>query len=172
MLCPYKVRKYPFNEKPCYYMLLLWVVNMHLRLVTKKLQMLVVTRYLYHKWYTKKRKAQIDGWFLNLMHILGQEKILFMVNKVITGYWRGYHLFLLKVVCQKRKPQIDGPFINVLHLFGQEKSMHHVFLPQVVCQKRKPQIDGLYLNVLNWYCICHNWILHLLLLYVVFVFTG
>ena len=33
---------------------------------------------------------------------------------------KGYHVFLLQVVCQKRKPQIDG---------------YHVLLFKVVCQK-------------------------------------
>ena len=47
------------------------------------------------KGYTKKRKPQIDSWFLNVLHILGQEKILFIVNKVTTGYSRCYHIFLL-----------------------------------------------------------------------------
>ena len=50
------------------------------------LLMLEVARYLYHKGCTKKWKQRIDGWFLNVLHILGQEKILFMVNKVTTGY--------------------------------------------------------------------------------------
>ena len=79
-----------------------------------KLLMLVVTRYSYHKWFTQKRKPQIYCWFLKVLHILDQEKILFMVNKVTTGYWRGDHIFLVKVVCQKWKPQIDGSFLNVL----------------------------------------------------------
>ena len=78
--------------------------------------MLEVTRYSDHKSYTKKRKLQIDGWFRNVLHILGQENIMFMVNKVTTGYCRGYHIFLLQVVCHKWKPQIDGSFLNVLHI--------------------------------------------------------
>ena len=50
------------------------------------LLMIEVARYLYHKGYTKKRKPQIEGWFLNVLHILGQEKILFLVNKITRGY--------------------------------------------------------------------------------------
>ena len=81
-----------------------------------ELLMLMGTNYLYLKRYTKKRKAQIDGWSLNVLHILSQEKELFMVNKVTTGYCRGYHIFLLQVVFQKQEPQIDSSFLNVLHI--------------------------------------------------------
>ena len=49
------------------------------------LPMVEVDRYLYHKGYTKKRKPQIDSWFLNILHILGQEKIFFFS---VQGYYR------------------------------------------------------------------------------------
>ena len=51
-----------------------------------------VTRHLYHKWYTKKQKPQIDSWFQNVLNILGQKNIVFIVNKVTTGYCRGYYV--------------------------------------------------------------------------------
>ena len=58
-----------------------------------------VTMYLNHKWHTRKQKLQINGWVLNVLHILGQQ-----------------------VVCQKGKPQIDGSFLNSLHIKGEENS--------------------------------------------------
>ena len=33
---------------------------------------------------------------------------------------KGYHVFLLLVVCQKQKPHIDDFFFSVLHILGQE----------------------------------------------------
>ena len=81
-----------------------------------KLLMPEITTYLSHKWYTKRWKPQIDNWFQNVLHILVQEIIMFIVNKVTTGYCRGYHLFLLQVVCHEQKPQIDGSFLNVLYI--------------------------------------------------------
>ena len=45
--------------------------------------MLEVTRYSDHKSYTKKRKLQIDGWFLNVLHMLGQEKPIKLKTRLL-----------------------------------------------------------------------------------------
>ena len=34
---------------------------------------------------------------------------------------KGYHVFVLQVVCQKRKPQIESLFLGIMHILGQEK---------------------------------------------------
>ena len=170
-MCPYKFRTNPFYEKFMLPQASIVSGYYAFKACCYKLLILDATRYSYHKWYTKKRRPQIDGCFLNILHISDQEKILFIVNKGTTCYWRGYHIFLLKGVCQKWKPQIDGSFLNVLHKYGQEKSMRHVILSQVAWKKWKPKIYGLYLNVLHikdqeisqycifiyiWCCICLN----------------
>ena len=80
------------------------------------LLMLGVTMYLYHKWYTKKQKLKIYGWFLNELQDIKSVKLLVMLNKFTTGYFGGYHAFLLQVVCQKQTPQIDGSFLNLLYI--------------------------------------------------------
>ena len=60
-----------------------------------------------------KKKQETDGWFWNVLHILGKENRLFMVNKITKIYCKGYHIFLLQVVCHEQKPQIDGLFYVV-----------------------------------------------------------
>ena len=50
--------------------------------------------------------------FYNMLLLLNVTK-----NSVVIGY----HVFLLKVLCQKRKPQIDGFVLRILHILDQEK---------------------------------------------------
>ena len=47
--------------------------------------------------------------------------MLLLLNVTQNSVVIGYHVFLLKVLCQKRKPQIDGFFLRMLHILGQEK---------------------------------------------------
>ena len=63
----YKVRIYLFNIKPGYCRVVLWVVTMFSRLVTTRKMLrwqCILTPIGVHK-----RKPQIDGWFLNELHI-------------------------------------------------------------------------------------------------------
>ena len=57
---------------------------------------------------------------------------MLLLGTVVSGYYvfnaflyatavKGYHAFLLQVVCQKRKPQIDGLFLSILHIVGKVK---------------------------------------------------
>ena len=61
------------------------------------------------------QKMRATNWWLiqNVWHILGQENIFFMVNKVTTGYCTGYHIFLLQLVCHERKPQTYGSYAHI-----------------------------------------------------------
>ena len=33
---------------------------------------------------------------------------------------KGYHVFVLQVVCKKRKPQLDSLFLSIMHILGTE----------------------------------------------------
>ena len=95
----------------------------------------------------QKRKPQIDGSLLNVLHIQGQE-ISSMVKQVtichcckgllcILGWLlqatRGNHVYLPQVGGQKQKPQIDGTYkVKNLHILGEENrryfSLHYHYL--------------------------------------------
>ena len=124
--------------KPGYYRSLMWVVTIYSRLVTYSycchgLLCILITSGM--------PKTEAINWRLvskSTAHI-SSGKIHSMEDQVTTccccewllcllGWClqasavKGYHIFLLQVVCQKRKPQIDGWFLSLLHIYGQEKS--------------------------------------------------
>ena len=156
---------------------------------------------MYIKWYKKKRNLQIEGWFLNILHILGQEENNFIVNKGITGYWRGYQIFWYWYwYCTYRAKKIQAPCILITSGFPKVEAtnwqlvlnlMYYTYMVRIyfnivfsytgycICPNRILFCPAwiLYLSeinmvfVLNLYCIRHNWISFLMLLCIVFVLT-
>ena len=70
--------------------------------------MLEIARYLYHKEYTKKQKPQINNWFLNILHILGQD--FFYCEQ---GYYS-----LPNIPTTSGVPEMEAQ--NWRHILGQE----------------------------------------------------
>ena len=120
-MCPYKVRKNHFNEKPGYYRLLLWMVTMYSRIISRCIA-----------WWTRVMHANA----VRLLCILNT----FGMLKTEAANW---HLYS-KCTAHIRSGKYCSWWTRLLQVTA--VICYHVFLPLVVCQKRKPQIDGGFLR--------------------------
>ena len=91
-------------------------------------------QYIPIKSVCQKRKPQIDGSFLNVLHIQGQENnycCQWLVILCILGWLlqatRGNHVCLPQVSGQKPKLQIDNIYkVRNLHIQGEENLSHYL----------------------------------------------
>ena len=87
------VRKNTFIIKPSLYRVLLWVVTIFFRVGTTRKRLRL--QYI-NTCGVQKRKPQIDGFFLNELHIKGQEKVHLIENQItIVLLWEGTLYFRL-----------------------------------------------------------------------------